>query len=78
MNILVLTMHVTVVVLDGRNRSFGLDNDLFKLSTILPRFYEEIPFGSLALVGYVPSVYNDKLGCSFCWIVVLATPATPA
>ena len=52
-----------------------MESDLFRLSNILPRFAREIPFGSLALVAYVPSVFGDQqLGCSFCWVVVLATP----
>jgi hypothetical protein len=72
-----MVISILVVVLDGRNKTFGLNDDLHKLSTLLPRFPVEIPYGSLVLVGYVPNVYNsNQLGCSFSWVVVLATPSS--
>ena len=66
-------------VLDGRNVTFGLNDELLRLSAILPPFKEEIPYGSLALVAYVPSLYSkdseDKsVGFSFSWVVILGTP----
>jgi hypothetical protein len=72
-------MSIVVVVLDGRGKTFGMKSvELFKLDKVLPRYRNDIPYGSLVLVGYVPSIYSeDTLGCSFCWVVVLATPKVP-
>jgi hypothetical protein len=52
--------------------------ELFKLDKLLPRYRGDMPYGTLVLVGYVPSIYSeDTLGCSFSWVVVLATPQVP-
>jgi hypothetical protein len=67
--------------LDARTTTFTPDADFSTLSSILPRFEGEIPYGSLALVGYVVSMWGgtdstppDKLSLSLNWVVVLATP----
>jgi hypothetical protein len=65
-----------VCVLDGRNRGFKIDSDLLMLASKLPKFSAEIPYGSIAMVGYAASKWGDNnLSLSLNWVVVLATPS---
>ena len=52
-----------------------MNGDLFSLVTKLKPFGREIPFGSLALVGYIISMWGeDNVSLSLNWVVVLAVP----
>lgn len=66
----------SVCVLDGRERFFNINDDLHMLATKLPKFSTEIPYGSIAMVGYAASKWGENnLALSLNWVVVLATPA---
>jgi hypothetical protein len=65
-----------VCILDGRQKIFDIEQDVFTLGAKLPRFSQEIPHGSIALVAYAASLWGDEnLALSLNWIVVLETPS---
>ena len=55
---------------------FEPNGDFYNLTNKLAPFHDEIPFGSLALLGYVISTFNESknVALSINWAVVLATP----
>jgi hypothetical protein len=75
---LYLRFLVVVCILDGRKKEFDVEKVIFTLASKLPRFSSEIPYGSIALVGYTVALWGehfDKLSLSINWAVVLATPS---
>ncbi|KDR70303.1 hypothetical protein GALMADRAFT_144962 [Galerina marginata CBS 339.88] len=75
------TSDENIPILDGRSIQIELPKGLRKVVKTLPAFTEEIPPGSLTLVGYTTLGYNSKkspdeltIGTNICWAVVLATP----
>jgi hypothetical protein len=67
--------HPPVCVLDGRDRTFEINNDLHILATKLPPFTSEIPYGSVAMVTYTVSTWGqNNLNFSLNWIVLIASP----
>jgi hypothetical protein len=66
-----------VCVLDGREREFNFNSDIFVLASKLPRFSSEIPFGSVVMLGYAVSMWgDDNISFSINWAIVLATPTS--
>ncbi|KDR64864.1 hypothetical protein GALMADRAFT_149224 [Galerina marginata CBS 339.88] len=75
------TCDETIPILDGRSLQIDLPKGLRKVVETLPAFPEDIPTGSLTLVGYTTLGYNSQkspdeltIGTNICWAVVLATP----
>ncbi|KDR65699.1 hypothetical protein GALMADRAFT_148470 [Galerina marginata CBS 339.88] len=75
------TIDENIPILDGRSIQIELPKGLRKVVDTLPAFTEDIPPGSLTLVGYTALGYNAKkspdeltIGTNICWAVVLATP----
>ncbi|KAJ7502480.1 hypothetical protein B0H11DRAFT_2223394 [Mycena galericulata] len=76
-----------VPVFDGRNNRINFKTDLGRLSSVLPKFDGEIPFGSFVTVGYTATMWSavpavsatDKtkrphLGCNIMWAIVVGVP----
>ena len=80
---------VVVLIFDGRQIQFELDDSLEHLDELLPPFEYEVPTGSLVLVAYTANSYyhvqkvgksgqksssNQNLALNINWAVVLGIP----
>ena len=52
----------TVPIYDGRKRHLKVPNELHKIPELLPRYLEDIPEYSLALMAYTVSSYSPTSG----------------
>ncbi|KAJ7626517.1 hypothetical protein DFH06DRAFT_1141828 [Mycena polygramma] len=79
-----LAAHDKVPIYDARTVVFDFNSDLSRLSTVLPAFHGEIPFGSFVVVGYTVAGYKASLsaggervphlGCNILWAIVCGSP----
>ncbi|KAF9041178.1 hypothetical protein BJ165DRAFT_1406163 [Panaeolus papilionaceus] len=71
-----------IPVYDSRNVAFDFSKNLSRMGEMLPRWYEEIPIGSFAVVGYTLVAYYSKktskwsLSTNVQWVVILASPSS--
>lgn len=68
--------HIPVPIYDARGCSLDYEGDLENIENILPRFDQEIPPGSFAVVAYTMSAYkkgdNWNLGTNVQFVIVVA------